>query len=230
MKKEKTKKQLSKILSLALMCIFVLGVAILTVLKKPTILTYNSPLEKLSFKYPSNWKASNTNLPAPIGSLQSDILIITSPNGKIKISWVGAISGLGGGCDFNTKIEPGNQGCGLLELVEKDKLPNADLYFVEWIYTKDAINYTPHFALQSPTGYLSTTRTSLNVFTFQGKNNYLKFNDGSKNGPFDCVFTGGSVFQDKNTDFKSSTKEEALKFFLDPEMIQAKQILLSASY
>jgi hypothetical protein len=195
--------------------------------------TYTSPLEKISFKYPPSWKGVVSQFPLPIESLRADAFTLTSPSGKVTISWVGAITGLGGGCDSNMPIGPNNQGCGLLEVVEKDKLPNADLYFVEWIYTTDGINYTPRFAIQSPDGYLNTTRTYLytNVFSFKGKNNYMYLEDGRKIGPFESVLTGGGIFQRENDNyFPTTSKEEAKKFFSDPEMLQAKQILLSLSY
>lgn len=212
--------------------VFLIGIFIL-LNQKVNIKTYYSTTEKLSFKYPSNWKTVTSQFSLPGESLKADSFTLTSPSRKITISWTGAISGLGGGCSSDVPIGPNNNGCGLLEVVEKDKLPNANLYFVEWIYTTDGINFTPRFALQDNNGYIKSTRTYLytNVFTFEGKNNYLNLDNGEKTGPFEAVMSGGGIFQrQEDAYFPTTSKENALKFFTDPEMLVAKQILLSASY
>lgn len=174
--------------------------------------TYTSKYEKLSFQYPADWTLSieqpESNLPG------ADALGIQDPSGKVKVIWLSAIDGLGGGCDPTAAFgSEGNEGfpCPLYEVVEKEKLANAELYYVAYVVTNDGVKYDSRFALQDQDGILTTKRT-LGYFLFKGKNN----------GKLLAGLSG--------TGLKSVTKAEAQNFFTTPEASQAKYILLSASY
>jgi hypothetical protein len=171
--------------------------------------TYTSKLEKLSFKYPSDWKEipyNQSNLPG------GDSFKIQSPNGKLEVVWVSGMDGLGGGCD-ETAVLGSPDGCPLMTIVEKEKLANVDLYYVAYLETHDGVNYYPGMALLDSTGTL-TTRRAMNYMLFKGKNN------------------GGAAAElgiapvAKNTVGESDAKA----FLITPEAIQAKNILLSVTY
>ncbi len=174
---------------------------------------YTSKFEKLSFQYPSDWKLSpnqpESNFP------EGDALGIQDPNGKVKVSWISAIDGLGGSCDPNIPFSQseGEMGapCPLYEVVDKQKLSNVDLYYVAYIVTRDGVKYEPTFALQAQDGLLTTKRAMV----------YLLFN-GKNNGKVLAGLSGNG--------FISGTKAEAQNFYTTPEAIQAKNVLLSATY
>ncbi len=173
---------------------------------------YTSSFEKLTFKYPSDWKLSpiqpQSNFP------QGDAIGIQDPNGKVKVTWISAIDGLGGSCDPNIPFNQteGEMGapCPLYEVVDKQKLANIDLYYVAYIVTRDGIKYEPTIALQDSTGLLATKR-ALVYLLFMGKNN-------------------GKVFAGLSGNGLIGTKAEAQAFFATSEAVQAKNILMSATY
>ena len=186
----------------------------LTTLPKVSLKTYTSAFERLRFQYPSDWQPTAASLESNIP--QADTFTIKSPSGKIKISWISAIDGLGGGCDDT--IPPGTEGaCPLYEVIEKEKLKNADLYFVSYIVTLDNKKFYPVYALQGSNGMLETER-SLGYLLFTGKNNG-KLLAGLMIG---SVPYGSSTF--------SGTRQQAIDYLNDPEMSQAKNIFLSTSY
>jgi hypothetical protein len=171
--------------------------------------TYTSKLEKLSFKYPSDWKEipyDQSNLPG------GDSFKIQSPNGKLEVVWVAGMDGLGGGCD-ETAVLGSPDGCPLMTIVEKQKLANVDLYYVAYLETHDGVNYYPGMALIDSTGTL-TTRRAMNYMLFKGKNN------------------GGAATELGVAPVAKNTvgESEAKAFLITPEAIQAKNILLSATY
>lgn len=177
---------------------------------------YTSKFEKISFEYPQTWKVVKPKMESSFP--EGDALSIESPSGKIIITWVSGIDGIGGSCDPNVALgSEGEMGaaCPLYEVVDKQKLPNADLYYVAYIVTRDGINYDPIFALQDSTGILTSKRT-MGYLMFKGKNN------------------GGAAVEMSGEPSKSGlvhgTKDEVKKFFTTTEAIEAKNILLSVSY
>ncbi len=171
--------------------------------------TYTSKLEKLSFQYPSDWKEipyNQSNLPG------GDSFKIQSPNGKLEVIWVAGMDGLGGGCD-ETAVLGSPDGCPLITIVEKQKLANADLYYVAYLETHDGVNFYPGMALLDSTGTL-TTKRAMNYMFFKGKNN------------------GGAATELRVAPVAKNTvgESDARAFLTTPEAIQAKNIRLSASY
>lgn len=176
---------------------------------KASLKTYTSKLEKLSFQYPSDWKEipyNQSNLPG------GDSFKIQSPNGKLEVVWVAGMDGLGGGCD-ETAVLGSPDGCPLITIVEKQKLANADLYYVAYTETHDGVNYYPGMALLDSTGTL-TTKRAMNYMLFKGKNN------------------GGAATELGVAPVAKNTvgESDARAFLVTPEAIQAKNILLSATY
>lgn len=181
---------------------------------KVALTTYTSKFEKFSFAYPSNWQSTapkqESNFP------EADTLGIQDPKKLVNINWISAIDGLGGSCDPNipfTETE-GEMGapCPSYEVVEKEKLENADLYYVAYVVTNDGVNYRASFALQDANGLLVSKRAMAYMF-FQGKNN----------GKVSAGLYGGS------TETKMS-KEAATAFFSTPEATQAKGVLMSGRW
>lgn len=181
---------------------------------KASLKTYTSSFEKLSFQYPSDWtivqSKPESNFP------DADSLSIQSPSGKVTVAWISAIDGLGGGCDDNAPVGSAD-GCPLYEVVEKQKVPNTNLNYVAYIITTDGIHYSPSFALQDDKGILTTSRT-MGYLLFTGKNN----------GGVSAGLVAGSIPYGRG--LTSGTKTEAQNFFSTPESVQAKNILLSATY
>lgn len=176
---------------------------------KVNLKTYTSKLERLSFQYPSDWKEipyDQSNLPG------GDSFKIQSPNGELEVIWVAGMDGLGGGCDA-TAVLGSPDGCPLMTIVEKQKLANADLYYVAYLETHDGVNFYPGMALLDSTGTL-TTRRAMKYMLFKGKNN------------------GGATTELGVAPVAKSTvgESDAKAFLTTPEAIQAKNILLSATY
>lgn len=182
-----------------------------TVTPTISLTKYSSKLEKLSFWYPSDWKLIPQEPSNPAG----DILNIQDPTGKVGVSWIGVLDGIGGSCDPNIPFsqKEGEMGapCPLFEVVDQQKLANADLSYVSYVTTNDGVSYTPVFALQDKNG-LFTTKRGLVYLLFTGINN----------GGTNAGLTGHGP--------KYGTKAEAQNFYTTSVGIQAKNILLSASY
>lgn len=177
------------------------------------LITYVSKLEKLSFHYPSDWISSPAE--PDLTTLGGDTLTINDPNEKVIINWYSIVDGLGGSCDPNIPFDQleGELGlpCPLYEIVDKQKLPNADLYYVAYVVTTDGKIYEPNFALQDFDGVLTTQR----AFT------YLLFTGMNNNGLSAGLLGRGLVM---------GTKAEAQNFYKTNEAQQAKNILMSAAY
>jgi len=176
---------------------------------KVSLKTYTSKLEKLSFQYPTDWKEipyDQSNLPG------GDSFKIQSPSGKLEVVWVSGMDGLGGGCD-ETAVLGSPDGCPLITIVEKQKITNADLYYVAYLETHDGINFYPGMALLDSTGTLTTRRT-MDYMLFKGKNN------------------GGTAAELGVAPVAKNTvgESDARAFLKTPEAIQAKNIILSAIY
>ena len=187
-------------------------VATVTVTPTINLKSYTSSFEKLTFQYPTDWtvdtKAQGSNV------ANADSLTIKSPSGKAEVVWVSALDGLGGGCDENVPLGTG-AGCSLFEVVDKQKLEKANLYYVAYVETDDGVNYTPEFALEDDKGILITKRT-MGYLLFKGKNNGGML-AGMSGNVIDATIT-------------KRTRAEAVKFFATAEALTAKKILLSASY
>lgn len=171
--------------------------------------TYTSELEKLSFQYPADWKQvphNESNFP------DGDSYKLQSPNGNLEVLWVAALDGLGGGCD-ETAVLGAPDACPLVTILEKQRIANADLYYVAYLKTHDGESFFPGMAVLDSTGPLTTQRTNGYMF-FKGK-----FNGGRA-----AILEASPVI--KNPFDESQAKA----FLVSPEAKQAKDVLLSASY
>lgn len=181
-----------------------------------SLTTYTSSFEKLSFKYPSNWKIAQFQ---KADSSNGDSMTIQSPNGKVEISWIATLDGLGGSCDPNIPFtqKEGELGapCPLYEVIEKQKLPAiTSLYLVAYLNTSDAVTYEPILAVVDSSSILETKR-GMGYLLFKSKNN----------GGIMSKLSAGLT-----TNRTKLTKAEAQKFFITPEALQAKNTLLNATY
>ncbi len=181
-----------------------------------SLTTYTSSFEKLSFKYPSDWKITQSQ---KADSVNGDSITVQSPSGKVKINWIATLDGLGGSCDPNIPFtqKEGELGapCPLYEVVEKQKLPAiTNLYLVAYLNTSDGVTYEPILAVLDSSSILETKR-GMGYLLFKGKNN----------GGIMTNLSAGLT-----TNGIKLTKAEAQKFFTTSEALQAKNALLSATY
>lgn len=181
-----------------------------------SLTTYTSSFEKLSFKYPTDWKIAQSQ---KADSLNGDSMTVQSPSGKVEINWIATLDGLGGSCDPNIPFtqKEGELGapCPLYEVVEKQKLPAiANLYLVAYLNTNDGVMYQPILAVVDSSSILETKR-GMGYLLFKGRNN----------GGIMAKLSAGL-----STNGTKLTKTEAQKFFTTPEALQAKNALLSATY
>jgi hypothetical protein len=181
-----------------------------------SLTTYTSSFEKLSFKYPTNWKITQSQ---KADSLNGDSMTVQSPSGKVEVSWIATLDGLGGSCDPNIPFtqKEGELGapCPLYEVIEKQKLPAiTNLYLVSYLNTSDGVTYEPILAVVDSSSILETKR-GMGYLLFKGRNN----------GGIMTKLSAGLT-----TNGTKLTKTEAQKFFTTPEALQAKNTLLSATY
>jgi len=102
--------------------------------------TYTSKTEKASFKYPSDWKS----ITPPLESNEpgADAFTVASPSGEVKVSWMSAISGLGGACDDT--IAPKNGGCPAITVISSKSIKGASgLNVISAIVTNNGSTYQP---------------------------------------------------------------------------------------
>jgi len=184
--------------------------------------TYISTTEKASFKYPQGWivvkPAIESNFP------EADQTALQSPSGKIKVSWVSALDGFGGMCD--DKVALGQEGaCPLFTLIDKTPINGAQgLYVISGTITTDGSTYKPFLAVQgNEVGGLLSTRRTMGYDMFTGKNN-SSLPEITNNTT--ALFSTSGPYGDG----PSLTQAEATVWFNDPEVQQAKLILLSFTY
>lgn len=182
--------------------------------------TYTSKQEKISFKYPSTWKVVTPTIGST--SPDGDALTIQSPNGKIKINWVSFVDGLGGACDTEIALgqtpTEGPGPCPLFTFISKAPINGATgLYVVSGTMTSDGKSYEPFMAVQDTnTGSLLSTRRTMGYDLYEGRNN---------SGVSVLFATSGIVGGGQTL-----SASEASAWFNDPEVQEAKQILLSLTY
>lgn len=187
--------------------------------------TYTSTVEKASFKYPTDWiitkPAIQSNAPG------ADEIGIQSPNGTVKISWVSALSGFGGGCSSTSPLgssESGLQPCPLITIIDTTPIKNApDLFVVTGTITKDGLTYQPFIAVQDSKGLVKTQR-SMGYDMFMGRNNGSL--SGVRGQNTNVLFSTGNAYAGG----PSLTQNDANTWLNKPEVQQAKQILLSLTY
>lgn len=193
---------------------------------------YYSTFEKLSFKYPTSWKVEATNRNS--GVTGADAMQITSPSGKVIVSWFSAVQGIGGACDSTimpgTPVRSGELSpCPYWYVLDKQKLSGADLYYVAGIETYDGIKYSSWCALQPADG-ITKSEGNIGYLLFRGKNNRF-VESGHDYGLLQAGLLCGTAFGGFGVQgLSAGTKAEATSFLLSSEMKQAKQILLSATY
>lgn len=188
---------------------------------------YTSTAEKASFKYPPDWivtkPAIQTNYP------DADQVGIQSPSGAIKVSWVSALSGFGGGCSSTAPL--GSTGssmapCPLITIIDKTPIKNTNnLFVVSGTTTRDGQTYEPFLAVQDTgTGELLTTQRSMGYDMYTGRNNGSLPENRERN--VNVLLSTGDAYAKG----PSLTSEQAKTWFNNPEVQQAKQILLSLTY
>jgi hypothetical protein len=173
--------------------------------------TYTSTKEKVSFKYPANWAqvtvGQQTNVP------NADTFTLQSPSGKVNVSWISAITGLGGGCSDQ---------CPTFTVIDKTMIKGApNLYVVSGIKSSDNKIFEPWLAVQDDKGIITTQQT-MGYDTFMGRNN----GDGSKTGNMYAIFATSLIYASG----PKLSEIDAKAYFDKPEVKQAKLILLSLTY
>jgi len=184
--------------------------------------TYNSSVEKATFKYPPNWKIVEPSIKSNNPNI-SDQIGLLSPSREVKISWVSALDGFGGACNMKTL---GTEGaCPLFTLINKMPINNATgLFVISGTMTSDGKKYDPFLAVQDNNGLVKSMRT-MGYDMFIGKNNGKLTEYSGENTHV--------LFSTSDTDGYnglSLSEVEANEWFNKPEVQQAKLILESLSY
>lgn len=180
--------------------------------------TYTSTYEKSSYRYPSDWKSVAPKMTGQ--DANADAYQLQSPSGKVTVSWISGVGGVGGAC--SDKVQPpavdadGIGACPHYEVVDNQKIAGADLYYVSGTYTSDGSTYSPFFALQNSKG-ITKTGGYLGLLLFT-----CKQTDSS------CGLMGGTAISGGG--FDKTTKAQAQAFLSNSEAKQAKLILLSYKY
>lgn len=180
---------------------------------------YSSKTEKITFNYPANWLSAKPTMES--NHPDADVYSIQDSKGTIQINWISAIDGFGGACDPETPII--SDGCPIVTILDSSPIEHASgLNVISAIISRDGTSYTPWMAVQDSRGLKSTGRQMV-YDLFQGKNN---------SSVMETKTTTNAIFSMKvlSPNDKTLTKEQATAFFTKPEVIQAKQILLSLSY
>lgn len=181
--------------------------------------TYTSKTEKITFKYPSDWISVKPTMPS--NHPTADEISLQSPTGMVKIAWISAIDGFGGACDPESPLSSGD-GCPLFTLIEKSPITGADgLFLVSGTVTRDGKVFEPFMAIQDLKGITKTGRMMV-YNLFQGRNNQSEMEN---NVTTTAIFSLSGSYADKKMG-----ETEATSYFMNPEVIQAKQILQSLSY
>jgi|GEM_PF-2217150 hypothetical protein len=183
--------------------------------------TYYSPVEKASFRYPSDWAIIDSDLESNL--LGADQVALLSPSGTVKINWISAINGFGGGCDVNVPLGS-SVGCPLFTLLEKTPIKGAPgLFVVSGTMTGDNKTFRTVVAVQDENGILETGRVAW-FGLFQGRNNKSVSGQDNTTAIFSIPMTKEQV------NGPGLNKTEAAAYFNKPEVKQAKLILESLSY
>jgi hypothetical protein len=166
-------------------------------------------LKKRVFKYPPDWKVIAPQQPSVKGA---DTFTIQSSNGQVKIIWVSAITGLGGGCGDK---------CPIYNVIEKTPIPGSQgLYVVSAVVDAGNGNVTPWIAVQDGNGLLSSGKKAV-IGTFTGRNNA-----GGNSENYEAVFGLSNIYGEGPT----ITQSQVADYFKGNEVQEAKQILLSLRY
>jgi len=180
---------------------------------------YTSKTEKITFNYPANWQSAKPTMES--NHPDADVYSTQDSKGIIQINWISAIDGFGGACDPETPVI--SDGCPIVMVIDSTPIEHAPgLNVISAIISRDGTSYTPWMAIQDSKGLKSTGRQMV-YDLFQGKNN---------SSVMESKTTTTAIFSMKvlSPNDKTLTKEQATAFFTKPEVIQAKQILLSLSY
>lgn len=181
--------------------------------------TYTSKTEKITFKYPSDWTSVKPTMQS--NHPTADQISLQSPTGIVKIAWISAVDGFGGGCDETATLSSG-EGCPQFTLIEKTPAIGANgLFLVSGTVTRDGKVFEPYMAIQDSRGVTKTGRMMI-YNLFQGRNNQSEMEN---NITTTAIFSLSGSFADKKMGEK-----EATSFFMNPEVILAKQILQSLTY
>ena len=173
--------------------------------------TYNSVSEKASFRYPKSWKVTKPYEVSNDGN-NTDQVGITSPSGKITISYVTDLTGFG---NEHTSLYPNNT------VITKTPIKNAPgLYVVSGITTTDGKTYSPWIAVQDDNGIVNSGVMG-NVATFTS---HYAINPSTDDFTGILFSTSGAR---TNQNSPSLTKSQATAWLETTEARQAKQILLS---
>lgn len=191
--------------------------------------TYTSSQEKLSFKYPADWKLVKDD------SGRGDNAELTSQDGKFIVSWFSAIDGIGGACDGDimpgsAPSESGLEPCPYWQVLDRQKLSGLDLYYVAGVVTGDGQLYYPWCALQSSDGILDS-QSNIGYQLFKATQDYVW--SGGNAGKLLVGLKCGKGYGDSGTTssgLSSGNKSEVTALLKSKDMEQAKLILLSASH
>jgi hypothetical protein len=181
-------------------------------------ITYTSSVEKLSFKYPSNWTLDPAAAYAATFPSVKDYTAIKSPDGKATVHWTSIMTGY---ASTDSPFFP------YVYVLDKTAIPGAHGdYVVSGATTLDGSEYYPWIAVQSANGGMLTSGDNGSPNTFMGRNN----TDVAHSYPPQALLsTSGPRPNDNNArSFPSLSQADA--YLKTPDMQEAKSILLSVTY
>lgn len=180
-------------------------------------ITYTSKVEKITFKYPTDWAVDTKDALHPNDPNNTDYIALKSPDGKVVIHWTSEVDGFG---DEHGDSYPYN------EVVNKVVIPGAaNHYVVSGITTLDGTVYYPWMAAEDNVQLTKFSQgVSGNVAFFMGINNI----NPTTSSPAGVLFST-SGFR-TNQGLPGLSKADATAYFSSPDMQQAKLILLSLRY
>lgn len=186
---------------------------------KPAQVAYTSDREQASFTYPSTWTKTDAALQPSLDG--ADAIGLQSPDGKVTVSWVTGIGGIGGACGQDAAPgqldADGLGGCPATTVLDSTAITGAPgLYVVSGYITYDDSSYYPWIAVQDKDGTTSGRKMGYEVFEGKVDDENILFGIGGLNKGKPAPSFG--------------TKGEVAAFLSTDSAKQAKQILLSLKY
>jgi hypothetical protein len=181
--------------------------------------TYASKTEKASFRYPTTWQVAD---PAAVSSdPKADTLGLKSPNGKVTVSWVSLVDGLGGACSPDVALgvtsDDGLGACPSSVITGSTPISGVSgLVVAEGYITSDNKAFHPWMAVVNKEYAVSRREMGYEVFS------------GRNNGKFSVLFAIGGIGKSSDMSFASANQVEA--FLASDDANTARQILLSLQY
>lgn len=179
--------------------------------------TYTSSIEKITFKYPSDWTVDTTDQQVSNDPTNSDYTAYKSPDGKVVVHWTSLIDGFGNEHDANYPLN---------SVIDKTAIVGASGdYVVSGITTLDGSTYYPWIAVENDPSYgILSSGVGGSLDMFMGRNNI----NSTTGKPDTALFSTSGPRSDQGA--PSLSRAQAQTYLSNSDMEQAKLILASLNY